>query len=256
MYIGSYKSRQLRPQYDLDTLAEIGREMASKGHNALKVEKERLGVSSLKFLNHFTHLEAISIYGISRDISVLAELPNLRSVALCSLSTKDVSFLNELEHLEELWIQGSRFKDWDSLRALTTVKAITLFGLRGDDFGFLSDMKALQVVHFMNCSQLKTIPDFSKLTRLRRLVLDTVNGLEDISGLAGASSLEDLIVMGAKSLPPEAFDCLVEHPTLHRILPGIGLIGSKRYKDLIARLPERLIMNGFYGTANEQFTVA
>ena len=250
-----YKLRQLRLQYDAEALARIGGEMAANGQIGLKVEKERFSGSSLEFLNDFTHLEAIAIYGISRGISVLGKMLNLRSVALCGLSTKDLGFLNKLEHLEELWIQGLRLKGWDSLGQLRQVKVITLFNLRQDDFGFLGVMESLQIIHFDRCSGLVSIPSLHKLSVLRRLILDTVNRLEDLSGAASAPVLEDVVVMGADAIEPKAFDCLIGHSTLCGILPGIDLMDSMRYRDLVSRLPEDLLMDGFYGTPNEEFTV-
>lgn len=116
-----YKLRQLRPQYDAEAIARIGEEMATDGHVGLKVEKERFSGASLDFLIDFTHLEAIAIYGISRGIPVLGKMPNLRSIALSGLSTKDLGFLNDLENLDELWIQGLRPKDWNPLRQLKQV---------------------------------------------------------------------------------------------------------------------------------------
>lgn len=255
MLATKYKLRQLRPQYDAEALARIGGEMAANGHVGLKVEKERFSGSSLEFLNDFTHLEAIAIYGMSREIKVLGKMPNLRSVALCGLSTKDLEFLKDLGHLDELWIQGLRLKDWDSLRQLKQVKAITLFNLRQDDFGFLEDMEGLQIIHFDRCSGLVSIPSLHKLSALRRLIFDTVNRLEDISGAAKAPILEDVVVMGADAIEPEAFDCLIGHPTIRAVLPGIALMNSARDKDVVSRLPDGLVMDGFYGTPNEQFNV-
>ncbi len=255
MLVANYKLRQLRPQYGADALVRIGRDMASQGHVGLKVEKERLGVSSLEFLNDFPHLEAISIYGVSRGLAILSQMPKLRSVALCGVTTRDTSFLNGLEHLEELWLQGLRLKDWELLRKLKQVKAITLFNLRLEDFGFLEEMEGLQIIHFKRCNRVVSLPSLKKLHSLRRLVLDTVNRLEDIKGAAEAPSIEDIVVMGADSLSPEEFDCLIGHPTLHGILPGIAPMNSGRYKEVISRLPGSLLMDGFYGTPNEQFSV-
>ncbi len=255
MFATNYKIRQLRIQYDTDKLSELGKEMAMKGQFGLKIEKERLSISSLDFLHDFRHLEEISIYGVSKKISILADLPNLRSVALCSLSTKDVGFLSSLNKLEEIWIQGIRLKDWNSLRQLKQIKAITLFNLRQENLSFLEDMKNLQIIKINRCSKVKAIPSLKNLHQLRRVILETVNSIEDISGISQAPNLKDIIVMGADSLSPEEFDCFKSNKSIRKVLPGIGLMNSKRYKNVISRLPSELLMNGFYGTQNEGFTI-
>lgn len=116
-------------------------------------------------------------------------------------------------------------------------------------------MEGLQIIRFDRCSGLVSIPSLHKLSELLRLVLDTVNRLEDISGAAKAPILEGVVVMGANAIEPEAFDCLIGHSTVRGILPGISLMNEARYKDLVSRLPEQLLMDGFYGTSIEQFTV-
>jgi len=255
MFAKAYKLRQIRTQFDVEKLSELGKEMAENGQLGLKVEKGRLSVSSLHFLSNFTHLEAISIYGIARNLSVLSNMPNLRSVALCSLSTIDLKFLHKLKKLEELWLQGLRLKDWNSLRQLKQVKAITLFNLPQKDFDFLEEMESLQVIKLIRCSKVQRLPSLQKSYHLRRVILETVNRLEDLSGIAQAPNLEDIVVSEADCLSPKAFDCFLNHATIRSILPGIGFITSKKYNMVISRIPNELLMDGFYGTTNETFKI-
>ena len=58
-------------------------------------------------------------------------------------------------------------------------------------------MDGLQIIRFDRCSGLVSIPSLHNLSVLRRLILDTVNRLEDISGASKAPILEDVVVMGS-----------------------------------------------------------
>jgi len=249
------KRRQVRREYDAARLAELGREMAAQGHLGLKVEKDRLAVDSLSFLQAFKHLEALDIYGIARGIEVLAELRELREVAICGVSLRDLSFLERLPRLEWLWLQGVRLKSWSSVGALKRVKSLTMFNTRLDNFDFLAEMESLQIIRFDRCSQLASLPDLSRLSHLRRVIFDTTNRLADLTGVAKAPNLEDVVVMIANNLPPEAFDCLVGHPKLKAIYPGIDLLGSPRHRAAVARIPQHLLMSGFLGTPNAEFVL-
>jgi hypothetical protein len=93
-----------------------------------------------------------------------------------------------------------------------------------------------------------------KLVHLRRVVLEQVNRLECLNGVSLAPNIESVVVMGADSLQPKAFECLVTKSTVKGILPGIGLMNSSKYKEALDLIPESMIMNGFYGTENQEFS--
>jgi len=248
------KHRQLRKQYDSLKLKEIGIEMYSKQQFGLKIEKEKLGVNSLSFLENFKHLESLSIYNISKDISIITELKNLKQLALCGLTLNNLDFLKSLPNLEYLWIQGSKLKNFNSLKGLKQIKAIKLFRIQKlDNIDFISNMTSLQYINIDNCSNLIEFPDTSKLINLRRVLIDTTKRLKDISQISNAPMIEDLIVIKAKELPIDCFDSFTGHKTLKKILIGIDTKTSKKYKEIEKRIPETLQMKGFYGTENESF---
>jgi hypothetical protein len=249
----NYEMRQLRQEYNCARLKELGLEMAAKQHFGLSVDGKRLSVDSLGFLENFRHLKAIEVRNITKGMQILATMPELQSIALCELSTKEVSFLKTLPMLQEVWVQAVRLGRWESLGNLKQVKAITLFSLRQDDFGFLADMEGLQFIHFNWCSRLTMFPSLSRLKNLRRVVLETVNRLTDISGIVEAPNLEELIIGGADALTPEAFECTSGHPSLKAILPGIAPMNTTRWADAVRRIPDNLLMKGYYGTDNEHF---
>lgn len=248
-----HKARQLRPGLDLAGLEALAGEMRSQGQLGLRVEKPRLAVPSLDFLEHFNHLEHLVVSGHARGLSVIARLPRLRRLAVGELSTKDLSFLQALPELEELWLSALRLQDWSSLRELKRLKSLTLFSMQQDDFSFLAGMEGLQFLRMRFCSGLRSLPSLRGLSRLRRVFLDYANRLEDLTGLAEAPNLEEVIVYEAARLAPEAFDGLVAHPKVKGILPGIAQTDSRKWRELVARIPSERFLAGPYETGYEGF---
>ena len=49
------KRRQLRPQWDLTKLIDLAEQMKAKGQDGLRIDKDKLGVEDLSFLEYFSH---------------------------------------------------------------------------------------------------------------------------------------------------------------------------------------------------------
>ncbi len=72
------------------------------------------------------------------------------------------------------------------------------------------------------------------LTELRRVHIETMKGINDISPLAAAPNLRDLVLVDMGHLGADAIDCLVGHPTLRTALVALGSV--KRNKAAQERL--------------------
>lgn len=88
---------------------------------------------------------------------------------------------------------------------------------------------------------------------MRRVIFEETNRLSDLSGLADAPNLSDVVVSDADALLPEAFDPIVANPSVGKILPGIALTNTRRWQAVLDRIPAHRLMEGFYGTENETF---
>lgn len=152
-----YQSRQLRQGSTRDQLVALAHEMAQKKQVGLRVERQRLQVQTLEFLTDFDFLLALEVRGITRNLSTISSLKNLRSLALCEMAPADISFLRDLPSLSEIWLQSFRPKNWNSLSSLKQVQSMTFFNLRQDDFSFLADLEGLQHLRFIRCSRLEKL---------------------------------------------------------------------------------------------------
>jgi hypothetical protein len=77
-----------------------------------------------------------------------------------------------------------------------------------------------------------------------------MNGITDLSGLAKAPSLEDLIVVESK-IEAGVFDPIVAYPKLKRVT--VGLASRKADAEVAARLGERAI--SVFGTKDEKYVL-
>ena len=250
------KHREIRPQWQEEELKKLAEEMAAKGHFGLTIRKNKLATGSLSFLQHFTHLESVAVFDISRGVSVLSELPNLKHVFLYGVSTKDLSFLKELPQLEYLRLNASRLKDMPSIGELTNLKALTLSGYtKLEDISFISRMEKLQFLEISGCSGVLSLPDCSRLKYLKRIELNTVNRLVDISGGFRADNLQELFIQQANSLPITTLLEALNHPSLRDVYAGFGNTTDGNTTEVIAKLRSKNMFGDFYGSDNEEFVL-
>lgn len=210
---------------------------------------------SLAFLESFAALRDLSLIGISKGLETIGGLVKLERLSLGSLSSPDLTILAPLRKLERFHLQFGSATDISPVGDLPRLKALSLMRVRGlADLSPVASLSTLQYLLLDGLKQVTRLPDCGKLKKLRRIHLETMNGLETLEGLERAPALEDVIVIECGKLPPEGFACLKGHRKLKAVLPGIGNIGSKRVLDVEAMFPDRL-MDGFYATPHQVFTL-
>ena len=98
--------------------------------------------------------------------------------------------------------------------------------------------------------QIAAMPNCSRLKVLRRVYLDTMNGVIDLSGLTKAPNLEELIVVHSK-IEAHVFDPIIAYPKLKRVT--VGLASRTATKDVDAKLGPRAV--NVFGTSHEKITL-
>jgi hypothetical protein len=90
-----------------------------------------------------------------------------------------------------------------------------------------------QAVFLQALKQVTRLPSLAALQRLRRVHLETMNGLTDLTPVADAPSLEELLVLGMPQLQPDTFRPFIGHPRFRRVMAGLG---SMRKNACVAQL--------------------
>ncbi|MBX3442484.1 MAG: hypothetical protein KF774_08750 [Planctomyces sp.] len=248
------KVRKLVEAPDEEGARRLAVEMQAAGERSLEIEVEASKRKSVEFLESFSFLEELTVGGHAKGLDAIANLASLRELCFLRVTVPDFGFL---QGLKQLRIFDMRFGGCKAFETLSVAKS--LFGLRLmrlpslQNLDFVSAMPKLQLLDVDSCKGIERLPDFSKNKQLRRLLLQTMNGLISLEGIESARALEDLIVMEAKLLPPGEFARVRQCKSLRGVLAGVGLTTSARYREALACIPENLQMDGFYATENANF---
>jgi hypothetical protein len=155
------------------------------------------------------------------DLKLLLPLKNLWSLDITLGGTKDLQLLPQiggLKHLELWMIKG--LQDIDAIGKTTTLQNLFLQALKN----------------------VTTLPSFRNLRSLRRVTLDTMKGLTDLSPIADAPALEQLLVVAANQFQPDDFKSFIDHSTLKSAMIGLGSIRKNERAQQLLGLPK---CNGF-----------
>jgi hypothetical protein len=238
-----------------DEARRIAADMKSKKIESLTIDVEQSKQKSVACLEHFPFLKQLCVGGHARDIETIASLKSLRELCFLRVTVPDFRFLAGLKSLKLFDMRFGGCKAFDTLAAATRLIGLNLLRLPTlTSLDFVRAMPDLQLIQLDSCKGITRLPDFSNNPKLRKLVLETMNGLVLLKGIETARGLEQLVVMEAKELPPREFEHAVRAPAIKKILAGIGLTTSARYKEAESLIPERLQMDGYYGTRNTEFT--
>lgn len=234
---------------DDDGAKRLADEMRASGIESLFVEVEQSPLKSVQFLRHFPFLKYLAIGGYARGVETIAALTGLKELCFLRVTVPDFGFLGGLRHLRLFDMRFGGCKAFETLSAASTLiglKFLRLPTLKSLDF--VSSMPRLQLLEVDSCKVIARLPDFSRNPDLRKLVLETMNGLTCLANVETAQRLEYLVVMEAKALPPEEFRRVSRCPSIRKVLVGLALMNSARHRDACNCVPETLRMDGYYGT--------
>ena len=125
------------------------------------------------------------------NISVLAELKNLKSLYLWNNSISDISALSGLINLEKLNLDANDIADISALSSLENLEELNLSGNDISDISALSGLKNLQFLKLDFNYRISDINALSELENLESLNL-SYNDISDISALSGLKKLKTL----------------------------------------------------------------
>ena len=155
-------------------------------------------VASLEDLPYFTGLRTLSLHhsSASMDLSVLAQLPTLRTLDLsgCTLSSAAMSTIVSLPELTSLNLSGCAVIDINALIGLQKLEFLDLSNNTISDLTALSALQALKELHLTN-NPIKSITYLNNCLSLERLYIENC-GIVRLSGIAGNASLQELYCSG------------------------------------------------------------
>lgn len=196
-------------------------------------------------------LWSLSLARLPKDLEAIGALSELNALSLLGFTFKSLDAFRPLKNLERLWIGFGSVPDIGPIGELPKLKALELMRVRKlGDLSPLSRVKTLQYIALGDMKEVAAMPDCSQLKGLRRVYLDTMNGVTDVSGLAKAPNLEDLIVVNSK-IEAQVFDTIIAYSKLKRVT--VGLASRAATEEIDAKLGGRAV--NLFGTENEKLSL-
>lgn len=182
---------------------------------------------SLAPLARFRALRNLSLTATSagfRDVDVLGELHALRHLYLRSFKALDLSPLLRLPALQTLELSfGSRAGGLSVLAGVPTLRWLKVECCREPDaLAGLGDVRSVEFLDVDECPQVVAFPDLSRLDALRYAHVGTMKRLADVSGLASAPNLAQVLLTAMPQATPEWLAPLTGHRGIRRMSVGTG----------------------------------
>jgi len=204
-----------------------------------KLRSLRLGATKsrkpkLSSLLKFDRLCDLVLDGQQNDIEVISQLPQLEELVLRSVTVGGLEFLKKLKHLWLLRVVLGGISNLAALKGMNSIKSLELLRVRGvKDIAVISTLIGLQYMGLQDLPRVLAIPDLSQLRSLRRVLLENMKGLKNVSSLAKAPALEEFIYNKARGKEPDHFADLLKSKSLKKIWVGFG---SQKKNDALADL--------------------
>ncbi len=181
----------------------------------LRLGPTRSGFLSLAPLERFRNLRTLYIEGHNKSIEVLSCLPLLEDVTLRSVTTSDLRYLAPLEKLWSLDVKLGGIKSFAGIEGKSSIKYLELWQIRNlENIDVISTLTGLQNLFLQSLPNVVRAPSVSDLGSLRRVVLQNLKGLTDLSSLEMAPALEEFGLFEAKRQEPEIVLPVLQNPNV------------------------------------------
>ena len=178
---------------------------------------------SLKSIGRFRELRALFLEGHTKDIEVLSDLRAITDLTLRSITLSGLELLRPMNRLRALDIKLGGTTNIAALPTLGPIQYLEFWQVRGlSDLSPIADMTDLEFLFLQSLRRVEKLPSFENSRRLKRIWLETMKGLSDVSTAAAAPALEHLAVVDMGQLEPEALRPLAARPSLKSVFAALG----------------------------------
>jgi hypothetical protein len=190
---------------------------------SLALGQTRSKKPSLESLSRFTGLQRVYIEGHRKGIDVLSGLGELEDVTLRSVTVPDLGFLRPLARLWSLDLKLGGIRNISAISGMPSIKYLELWQILGlDDVGVAGELPGLQHLFLQSLRRVVSLPDLGAARSLRRVTLETMRGLRDLTPLEHAPALKELLLIDASPLAPEDLVPALRNGSLRRVAVGLG----------------------------------
>ncbi len=190
--------------FEAYSTTDLDQEVANLTSEITKVKLHHFQGSSINALSKCRQVEQIEIYAqnphepinpdFTIDISVIGELPNLKSFTLTRCPKLDIAPLLKTTQLTHLYLSGSHLDAIDFLRDYTNLKSLGISGSTIERIDVIANFPDLDYLHLSE-NNIVSIAPLKKLSKLTRLYLAD-NKIADFSPIYELKSIISLDLKG------------------------------------------------------------
>jgi internalin A len=219
---------------DLSPISYLPNDLESLGIGAARKRSH-----SLRLLERFVSLKKLFLEGHTKDIEVIGQLKAIEDLTLRSITLPNLAILKPLRQLRSLDLKLGGTKDLTLLPQIGKLRYLELWMVKGlTDLEPIADVHTLQYVFLQALKRVTRLPSLRELRLVRRVHIETMKGLSDLKAVADAPNLEELLVVDMRHLTVDSFRPFVRHPTLRRVIVGLGSIRRNKAVTELLGLPQ------------------
>ena len=197
---------------------------------------------SLRHIARFTQLKDLLLEGHSKDLTVVRGLAELVYLTLRSITKLDLSLLQPLHKLRSFALKLGGATRLAILSELPQLRYLELWMVRGlGDLSVVSELTELRYLFLQDLKNVTSLPSFRGLHNLRRVHIENLKSLADLSPIAEAPGLEELLVVSMQHLPVASLRCFRDHPKLKAVTVGLG--SQRRNAEAVSLLGRPAVTN-------------
>jgi hypothetical protein len=192
-------------------------------------------------LARLRQLEDLHVEGPAEAVETAAKLTSLRALRFRSCKLATLAPFAALTRLHTLEIRLGSLAEMTDLPRIGRLRYLELWRIAGcQDLGPVGGLAHLQHLVLQALPRVRTLPSMAGMASLRRVTLDTMKGLTDLTPLRDAPALEEIVVVACPQLREEHFRPLVNHATLRRARVGTGSVKRNAAIQALLGLPAEM----------------
>lgn len=203
-----------------------------------------LGIGSTKVrldladLGRFRALQSLHLEGQTKNINIIASLTSIDELSLRSITLPDLDLLAPLTRLRSLDIKLGGTTNLAGLSAFDQLRHLELWMIKGlRDLTSIGGLVSLRYLFLESSRQVTALPSLAHCADLVRVHLQNMKGINDLSPLATAPNVREIILSDMGHLDPTALSALKNHPTLTGVSAGLGSIRKNTQAEQLLNLP-------------------
>jgi hypothetical protein len=178
---------------------------------------------SLAPIARFAQLTRIRLDGHRKDIAVVGDLSALVYLTLRSITLQDLGIFRRLRQLRSLALKLGGTNQLALLNELSSLRYLELWQVRGlSDLSALATLPQLRDLFLQDLTNVRSLPSFRPLHDLRRCCVQNLKHLTDLSPIAEAPYLEEIVLVGMRHISVDGLKCFQGHSALKAAAIGLG----------------------------------